>query len=599
MPKLSGTADSLALKLPPVYDSGFLDRYYLHSPRPGEPLRVGLLIDSDNLTAPFATVVDQILRSNFADIVAVIENASASAPASAPARPSNKFRTVLNMLMNPKLRSSIGFKAYSQLVQKFRPTDQDLLRNVDCSAALAGAARIAAIPLRKGFVDRFSPETVEQVRAMKLDVLLRFGFNIIRGDILTAALYGVWSYHHGDNEFYRGGPPGFWEVYENNPCTGVILQVLTEELDGGLVLDKTVVSSELGISYEANRVKPYVTASRMMVRALQRLHAHGWDEVVRHAPPPAPYRGKRKLYRSPGNVETARFVAAKAGRMVSRRVTAKGDLAYHWRIGMRRREPGACIPASVNGVRWLDSPRGTFHADPFVVQHQERTWVFVEEYVYARERARVVCAEVSDDGNVGSWQAALEEPWHLSFPFVFEAAGAMFMIPEAGESGKVTLYRAHDFPNRWVPERVLLDYGGLDTVAFQHDDQWWFFITMTDPRLASPQLCLFSARSLFSELLFHPSNPISSDIRHSRCAGRIHRTSSGLVRAAQDGALRYGHALHFRKIDELSPSRYRESALSSIYPDASARIVGIHSWDCTDSLEVFDHVRWESFRDLA
>jgi hypothetical protein len=42
----------------------------------------------------------------------------------------------------------------------------------------------------------------------------------------------VWSYHHGDNEFYRGGPPHFWELYEKAPLSGVILQVLTEELDG-------------------------------------------------------------------------------------------------------------------------------------------------------------------------------------------------------------------------------------------------------------------------------------------------------------------------------------------------------------------------------
>ena len=36
----------------------------------------------------------------------------------------------------------------------------------------------------------------------------------LRGEI---ARHGVWSYHHGDNRFYRGGPPGFWEVMEDQP----------------------------------------------------------------------------------------------------------------------------------------------------------------------------------------------------------------------------------------------------------------------------------------------------------------------------------------------------------------------------------------------
>jgi len=45
-------------------------------------------------------------------------------------------------------------------------------------------------------------------------------------------------HHHGDNDYYRGGPAYFWEVYERNPLSGAILQVLTEHLDAGMVLCK-------------------------------------------------------------------------------------------------------------------------------------------------------------------------------------------------------------------------------------------------------------------------------------------------------------------------------------------------------------------------
>ena len=31
-------------------------------------------------------------------------------------------------------------------------------------------------------------------------------------------------------------PPGFWEIHNGDPVTGVILQRLTETLDGGVVL---------------------------------------------------------------------------------------------------------------------------------------------------------------------------------------------------------------------------------------------------------------------------------------------------------------------------------------------------------------------------
>ena len=67
---------------------------------------------------------------------------------------------------------------------------------------------------------RFPPGAIAALLSHDLDVILRFGFNILRGEVLTSARYGIWSFHHGDNEFYRGGPPLFWEVVEDNPCSG-------------------------------------------------------------------------------------------------------------------------------------------------------------------------------------------------------------------------------------------------------------------------------------------------------------------------------------------------------------------------------------------
>jgi len=45
-------------------------------------------------------------------------------------------------------------------------------------------------------------------------------------------VFGVWSWHHGDEDKYRGGPPAFWEIVNADPVTGALLQRLTERLDG-------------------------------------------------------------------------------------------------------------------------------------------------------------------------------------------------------------------------------------------------------------------------------------------------------------------------------------------------------------------------------
>ena len=51
-----------------------------------------------------------------------------------------------------------------------------------------GDPRGFPVVLLHGFPD----DALERIREKKLDVLIRFGFNILRGEILTAARYGVW-----------------------------------------------------------------------------------------------------------------------------------------------------------------------------------------------------------------------------------------------------------------------------------------------------------------------------------------------------------------------------------------------------------------------
>ena len=50
----------------------------------------------------------------------------------------------------------------------------------------------------------------------------------------------MWSLHHDDNRSYRGGPALFWEVFERNPESGTVLQILTDALDGGKVLYRSI-----------------------------------------------------------------------------------------------------------------------------------------------------------------------------------------------------------------------------------------------------------------------------------------------------------------------------------------------------------------------
>ncbi|UPV99307.1 hypothetical protein M0R88_12325 [Halorussus gelatinilyticus] len=73
-------------------------------------------------------------------------------------------------------------------------------------------------------------------RVGETDVAIRFGFGILKGDVLDAPERGVLSFHHGDLREYRGMPCGFWEFLNDEDTAGVTLQRLTETLDGGEIV---------------------------------------------------------------------------------------------------------------------------------------------------------------------------------------------------------------------------------------------------------------------------------------------------------------------------------------------------------------------------
>ena len=123
------------------------------------------------------------------------------------------------------------------LFQKFN--QPEIFQHVDLTKFLSKVPRIyCKYELRGKFSQYFLKEDIAKIKELNLDFIFRFGFNIIRGEILNSARYGVWSYHHGDEQKYRGTPPGFWEIYNGDRITGAILQRLTDVLHAGIVLKK-------------------------------------------------------------------------------------------------------------------------------------------------------------------------------------------------------------------------------------------------------------------------------------------------------------------------------------------------------------------------
>jgi hypothetical protein len=460
---------------------------------------------------------------------------------------------------------------------------------VDCSARLAHIESFSVTPIRKRFVHRFPPEVIERIRTKKLDVLIRFGFNILRGDILHCAKYGVWSYHHGDNDFFRGGPAYFWEVYEGNPLSGAVLQVLTEELDAGKVLYKGTFATYPGLSVARNRVAPYWGASTFVIQKLRELHAQGWNSLERSMVPPSPYQGKKKIYTQPTNGEMLRWLIPVLSRRAAKRVVRR-PVVPHWRLA-RRAGANSVVHSNgtvdLNGFQWIEAPKGRFYADPFLIQEENKRFVFFEDYDYSTGRGRISCAEIRD-GSLANPVTALERPYHLSYPCLFRDRNTLYMIPETASNGTIELYVCEKFPNVWKLQCELFRARAVDTTIWVQDGIFWLFTTMQEPNGLTTQLWLFHSHCPAGPWIKHPSNPISTDVRNSRGAGAIFQQDGKLFRPSQDCSKQYGRAFALNEIVLLDAGHYRERPVVKVEPVWAKHLIGTHTYARSGDLEIID-----------
>src|SRR5262249_9346918 len=145
-----------------------------HSAAP--PLRVGVLLDGFQLPRVFRGVLEDIRACDFARLSLLVFNDEK--PQQAPA--SRGLSRYLRTLTDPRRRRHALFSAYEALLEPHFAVENDPLGLVDCHDLLDEVPALHVVPERRGSVHRFAPEVIDRLRGERLDVLLRFGFNILR-----------------------------------------------------------------------------------------------------------------------------------------------------------------------------------------------------------------------------------------------------------------------------------------------------------------------------------------------------------------------------------------------------------------------------------
>jgi hypothetical protein len=527
------------------------------SPQIRRKLRIGVFADSPLQPRWVVEGFAKVAASDFAEVVAVVEDGATPPPPPGLLRAYGRVDSWL-FGSQPDSSERINLKSCVPYIRSLT------LPNSAAERAVIAAWRA-------------------ELTRLRLDVAFALG-EVDERMLQGVARYGVWRYCFGEERGSLETLAGFREVIDGAPVTASGLIVRRAAADERVVYQSW--SRTFPFSVARNRENFLRKTAEFAARALKELHRSGEAWLEQCTPvvdaPPGPAEG------TPATAEIIRGLSELSGR-IARRGLQKLFYVDQWflayRFGSEKRWQG-----DLRRFTRLMPPKDRLWADPFPIKRGGRHFVFFEELLFATGKGHIAMVELARDGACSAPVRVLERDYHLSYPFLIELDGQLYMVPETGENRTVELYRCIDFPNRWRLEKVLLrDAGFVDATIHRTDDRWWMFVNVgVEGGEAHDELHLFHAEHLLGEWQPHRCNPVKSDVRCARPAGQLYRRNGILYRPAQICAPLYGSGVSINQVLHLSPQAYLEQEDERILPTSREGLLGIHTLNRAGDLSVVD-----------
>uniref|UniRef100_A0A5B6ZF53 Glucosamine inositolphosphorylceramide transferase 1 n=1 Tax=Davidia involucrata TaxID=16924 RepID=A0A5B6ZF53_DAVIN len=204
-----------------------------------------------------------------------------------------------------------------------------------------------------------------------------------------------------------------------------------------------------------------------------------------------------------------------------------------------------------------------FVADPFLFVQGDILYLFYETKNSITMQGDIGVARSIDKG--ATWQQlgiALDEDWHLSYPYVFEYNGQIYMMPESSENGELHLYRALNFPLQWTLDKIIMKKPLVDSFIITHDGKYWLFGSDHSGigTKKNGQLEIWYSSSPLGPWKPHKKNPIYNTDKSmgARNGGRPFVYNGNLYRTGQDCGKTYGRRLRVFRVEVLTSDEFQE-----------------------------------------
>lgn len=231
---------------------------------------------------------------------------------------------------------------------------------------------------------------------------------------------------------------------------------------------------------------------------------------------------------------------------------------------------------------WKPKPR-RFQADPFLFVKDGELYLFYELQHWDDPG----CIAMIKTRDLKTWaepQIVLKEQFHLSFPYVFEDNGTIYMMPESQEDDSIRLYQANEDLTSFTYVRTLLKQERKNGINFCFNDSHiyilggkYYLFTSYQKDWMYYQELFMSDNLLNGTFVRHPQSPICVSNEFGRNGGSLIEYEDNLLRVTQDCHADYGDNSSLMKITKLDDNDYEEELfLHNIFPKNSIFIDGGH-----------------------
>ena len=546
--------------------------------------RIGIIVDNIKVNKQVYDLIKLSQDSKFYEIShIIIQDTSGKYPG-------NYFNKILKYFRNKGLRKLIGnilflflFKIESFITKKKFKQFKDFFNMYDLSEFKLKIIYVKPIFSPSGLVYTYTKNDLDILKAINLNLLIRAGSGILRGDILNIYKNGVISFHHGDNDVYRGGPPGFWEVFNKEKRSGFIIQKLTEELDGGDVIFKGFVPTSF--YYTLNLATLYEKSNPFLHKTIEKLISRPLEIKVYTK---KPYH--HQIYKTPGIYKQITYIFYLFNYLLKKmfeKITRKN---YRWGVAYQFAEDWRDKSILAKSKKILN-PRNHFLADPFIWEKNGLHYCFLEDYDYSKKKGCISVYKITKNDciKIGT---ALEEKFHLSYPFLFSYEDELYMCPETHETKDIRIYKCVEFPLKWEFEKILIsNVSAAETNIFKKNDRWWLLTNIDTGFIKehSSELHIFSNNDpLSSKWSPNKLNPVLFDPLIARNGGLIIDDGDVYRVYQRQGFHSYGEALGLTKITILKDDKFEEKKIFEIEPNFFKKIKGTHTYNFKNGLLVID-----------